>query len=343
VKTVANNTIDIFRAAIEWRLQGKPVALATVVNTWGSAPCPVGSHLAINGELEFVGSISGGCIESAVIETALQVMDSGTPRLLEYGVSDEMAWEIGLACGGRIQVYLKPVEIKDKILERLLAEHTAKRRVALLTRLDNGAQCIILSADIDKEQGFTAEELSAAQAGMAADHTGLLDGGRLFLRIYHSPLQLIIVGAVHIAQLLAPMAQLAGFNVAVVDPRRTWLSATRFPNITIHEDWPDRALQQLGLNTRTAAAILSHDPKLDDPALTVALRSSVFYIGALGSRRTHTARLKRLHKSGFNATDTMRIHAPIGLNIGGRSPAEIAVAILAEIIQTMNNGCKASP
>ncbi len=231
--------------------------------------------------------------------------------------------------------------MKDKILDWLLAEQIAKRPVALLTRLDNGAQCIIPFDGVDKKQAFTAEELSAAHAAMAANRTGLLGGGRLFLRIYHPPLQLVIVGAVHIAQLLAPMAQLAGFNVVVVDPRRTWISTTRFPTITIHEDWPDQALEQLGLDTRTAVVTLSHDPKLDDPALTVALRSSVFYIGALGSRRTHAARLERLHRSGFGEAETMRIHAPIGLNIGGRSPAEIAVAILAEIIQVVHgDGCR---
>ena len=335
VQAVLISPIKIFQTITEWRLQDKPAALVTVISTWGSAPRPLGSHLAVNHDLEFVGSVSGGCIENAVIEEALQVLDSGTPRTLEYGVSNEMAWEVGLACGGRIQLYVEPV--KDEILTRLLTEQTAKRPVALLTRLYNGAQCIFASSDsVEGAHHFSAAELAIARETIAVHHSGLLHDGDLFLRIYDPPLRLIIVGAVHIAQALIPMAQQTDFDVTVVDPRQHWLSSTRFPNITRKTSWPDQVLQQLDLDQYTAIVILSHDPKLDDPALAVALRSSVFYIGALGSRRTHAARLQRLHELGFSETETTRIHAPIGLNIGAQSPAEIAVAILAEIIQALH-------
>ncbi len=311
------------------------MALVTVISTWGSAPRPVGSHLAVNHDLEFVGSVSGGCVENAVIEEALQVLNSGKPCLLEYGVDNERAWEIGLACGGRIRLYVEPV--KDQILAQLLTEQTAKRPVALLTRLDSNAQCIIVAPDsVTGEHSFTVEELIIAREAIATHQSGLLHDGDLFLRIYNPPLRLVIVGAVHIAQALVPMARQVDFEVIVIDPRRDWISTTRFSNITRYEDWPDQALKQLDLDQRTAVVTLSHDPKLDDPALAVALRSPVFYIGALGSRRTHAARLGRLHQSGFTETETARIHAPIGLNIGAQSPAEIAVAILAEIIQALH-------
>ncbi|HEX7006524.1 MAG TPA: XdhC family protein, partial [Alphaproteobacteria bacterium] len=170
------------------------------------------------------------------------------------------------------------------------------------------------------------------------DRSGILKAGdgNLFVHVYNPPLRLIIVGAVHIAQALAPMAAVAGYDVTIVDPRGAFATKARFPDVTLTDEWPDDAMKRLAPDARTAVVTLTHDPKLDDPALQVALRSEAFYIGALGSRRTHASRQQRLAEAGFTAAEMARIHAPIGLPLGGRAPAEIAVAIMAQIIQALH-------
>ena len=321
---------DLFERISDWRSTGTGVALATVVRTWGSSPRPAGSHLAIDEGGAFVGSVSGGCIEGAVVTQALESIADGKPRLLEFGVSDERAWEVGLACGGRVQVYVGRV---GGYVDRLLAALRDKRPVALLTRLADGAQTLLDGASGDGGLTLTQEILDEVRGRIAADRSGPLDvDDGLFARIYAPMPRLLVVGAVHIAQALVPMACLAGFAVTVIDPRRSFASPERFPGLTLDDDWPDEAMARLVPDARTAVVTLSHDPKLDDPALIAALGSPAFYIGALGSRRTHAQRLERLREVGLE-TQTGRIRAPVGLDLGGRSPGEIAVAILAEIIQ----------
>jgi xanthine dehydrogenase accessory factor len=184
---------------------------------------------------------------------------------------------------------------------------------------------------------LTAAQEAAVAEAVAADRSGpLADDPTLFVHVYNPPLRLLIVGAVHISQALVPMARLAGYEVVVIDPRKAWASEERFPSVHLIDDWPDEAMTALAPDHRSAVVVLTHDPKLDDPALRVALHSPAFYVGALGSRKTHAKRLARLSDEGLNADDLARIHAPIGLAIGGRSPAEIAIAILAEITQVLH-------
>jgi xanthine dehydrogenase accessory factor len=225
--------------------------------------------------------------------------------------------------------------MKAAILERLLAERRARRAVALVTRLSDGAQSLVWDRHWDGDVALTASQLAEVRRLLAAGRSALIEEEpeRLFARAYGVPPRLFIVGAVHITQALAPMAALAGFEVTVVDPRRAWATAERLPGVGLSHDWPDKALAGAGLDASCAVVTLSHDPKLDDPALVAALASDAFYIGALGSTRTHAKRMERLAQQGLGEA-AKRIHAPVGLALGGRAPAEIAIAILAQIIQT---------
>lgn len=224
--------------------------------------------------------------------------------------------------------------MKANLFERLLAERAAKRALTLVTRLADGAQALVVGDEITGDLDLAPEQRDEIRRRLRADKSGMLEssGGALFARCHVSPPRLVIVGAVHITQALAPMAAMAGFEVVVVDPRRAFATAERLPGVTVTSEWPDEALARIGIDARTAVVTLSHDPKLDDPALIAALQSQCFYIGALGSSRTHAKRVARLTEAGLAAA-IPRIHAPVGLDLGGRSPAEIAVSVLAQVIQ----------
>ena len=324
---------ELFAQLRRWRTAGKGVALATVVKTWGSSPRPEGSHLAVEAGGAFVGSVSGGCIEGAVIGEAQAAIADGQPRLLEFGVSDERAWEVGLACGGRVQVFVE--RANDERIERLLAERAAKRAATVVTRLADGTQALVAGDEVSGELALTEAQREEVRRRLRSDKSGTLESsdGTLFARCYAQAPRMVIVGAVHITQALAPMAAMAGFEVVVIDPRRAFATAERLPGVTVTTEWPDEALARIGLDAQTAVVTLSHDPKLDDPALIAALQSPCFYIGALGSSRTHAKRVARLTEAGL-ADAIPRIHAPVGLDLGGRSPSEIAVSVIAQVIQS---------
>ncbi len=228
--------------------------------------------------------------------------------------------------------------MKRRTLDEILAARAEKRPVALITDLDSGLQGVAFPDAYFGELDPGQDAVAAARDALRHDRSGRLEAvdGTLFAQVFNPPARLILVGAVHISQPLAPMAALAGYAVAVVDPRRAFASDQRFPGVTMIDDWPDDALAALAPDRRTAVVTLTHDPKLDDPALQAALRSEAFYIGALGSRRTHAARLERLRQAGFDDGQLERIHGPVGLGIGARSPAEIAVSILAQITQVLH-------
>jgi xanthine dehydrogenase accessory factor len=232
--------------------------------------------------------------------------------------------------------------MKEELLRRLVADRQRHRPVGLITDLDSGRQLLLHADGSDGELTLDVETVEQARRRLKSDRSGLLEvaNRRLFLQAAMPAPRLILVGAVHIAQALAPMAALAGYAVTVVDPRRSFATDARFPDVTLTSDWPDEALERLAPDVRTAIVTLTHDPKLDDPALTVALNSPAFYIGALGSRRTHAARLNRLKNEGFAEADLARIHGPVGLSINALSPAEIALSILAQITQIRRAGAK---
>jgi xanthine dehydrogenase accessory factor len=221
--------------------------------------------------------------------------------------------------------------VKRDILARLLKARAAREAVALVTHLDSGAQRIVprVEAAADPLAAVLDEAFRFDQSGVHEGH---------FIGIYNPPLRLIMVGAVHIAQSVIPIAQLAGYDVTVIDPRGAFATGARFPGIALHEDWPDEVIPRIGLDSRSALLALTHDPKIDDPALIAALRSNVFYVGALGSKKTHASRIARLKDKGFGEPEIARIHGPIGLAIGAKGPAEIAIAIMAEVTRALRLG-----
>ena len=223
--------------------------------------------------------------------------------------------------------------MKRTLLDRLVAERAAKHPVALVTEIPGGGQALVTENGVEGELALDGAALAEIRPMLSRDKSGIVEveGRRLFVQCHTPPPRLMIVGAVHIAQALAPMASLAGYGVTVIDPRRAFATDSRFPGIDMRGDWPDEAMTALGPDRRTAVVTLTHDPKLDDPALQTALRSPAFYIGALGSKKTHAARQGRLARAGFSPEEIARVNGPVGLSIGALSPAEIAVSILAQI------------
>ncbi len=307
--TASDDTGRLFATIHNWRAAGHDVAIATVIETWGSAPRQKGAHLAIRDDGLFEGSVSGGCIEGDVITTAIETLASRKTVRRDYGVADEKAWDVGLACGGKISVLVQPV-----------AEHGFAP--ALIDR--------IITASQDGETVWTVTDLARGETHEKTPDRA--ENPDAFLLAYAPPFRLMIVGAVHISQALVPLAKLMGFAPLIVDPRTSFAAAQRFNDIDVDTRWPDEALEDWKPNAASAVVTLTHDPKLDDPALQIALQSPAFYIAALGSRRTHSARRERLQAAGFDEMDINRIHGPAGLEIGAASPPEIALSIMAELI-----------
>ena len=274
----------ILPTALEWHVSGIGAAVATVIRTWGSAPRPVGSQLAVSGEGDIIGSVSGGCVEGAVIIEALNTLKTGRNVILEYGVSDEDAFAVGLACGGNIQILVEPVGfgLSETIVAELVCRCQRKEPVAYSIDIKSGVNKVITLDIADGKKNV-------------GTHTSGFYGAE-FLVIYEKPLRMAVIGGVHIAQPLVSIARMSGFAVMVIDPRSSFLNAIRFPNVELSNLWPDEALKAFKPDSRTAIITLSHDPKIDDLGLIEALNSNCFYIGCLGSKKTHSKRLDRLSK-----------------------------------------------
>lgn len=318
---------NIPELALEWARDGKQVALATVIKTWGSAPRPVGSQLVVDDDTGFQGSVSGGCVESAVIFEAIEAMKDGVCRILSFGVSDETAFEAGLACGGEIEVMVEPLGVGQgpslDDLQALVNARSERSPVVWEVNTATWARRILSRdpADAVLEAQFRTDK-------SARD-------GNVFRAVHNPPLRLVIVGAVHIAQPLAQMARMTGYDVALIDPRESFASKARFPDEMFLDGWPDEALTIFGLDARTGVVTLSHDPKIDMPALETALASEAFYIGALGSKRTHAKRVAALQAQGLPDAVIARIDGPVGSDIGAMSPSEIAISIMAEMTERL--------
>ncbi|MDX1782185.1 MAG: XdhC family protein [Thalassovita sp.] len=316
---------NIPEIALDWHRTGKGAVLATVVQTWGSAPRRVGSQLAISGVGDIEGSVSGGCVEGAVVVEAIEALEDGEARILEFGVSDGDAFAVGLACGGTIRVLVEP--IGAVMPEDMLAELVEAR-----------GKRVPIAYVVDTESWDRALTRDGHEDRFRMDRSGFEENGKTFVAIHNPPLRMLVVGAVHIAQALVPMARILGYDPVLIDPRESFGSEARFPGETILNDWPDEGVKALGLDSRTALILLTHDPKLDDPALEQAMDSGVFYIGALGSTRTHAKRVERLQDKGVSEAQIARIHGPVGLDIGSASPAEIALSILADCTAVLRKG-----
>ena len=304
---------SVLSAARAWA--GAPLAIATVTSTWGSAPRPRGSHMLVHADGRFEGSVSGGCVESDILATAAEVIGGAPFTRRRYGVADAAAWEVGLPCGGEIEVMVQPVgahgfdpELFDRIAE---------------ARADGAS----LDVATDLESGTSTLAGSEAQDG----------AGLRFINRYDPPRRLVIVGAVQIAQSLAALARTMGIATVLIDPRERFLTAERFPDVTLDDRWPDEAIAALRPDAATAVVTLSHDTKIDDPALVAALAAPTGYVGALGSRRSHAARLERLAAQGVSASDLARIEGPVGLDIGAVGPSEIALSIAGAMVKAFHD------
>lgn len=302
----------ILAAAIDWIRA--PLAIATVVETWKSAPCPVGTHMLVHADGRFVGSVSGGCVEADVLERAQMVL-SGAPSVLRrYGVADDAAWEVGLPCGGDIQVLVQPVS-DHGFPQSLFAE--------------------IIKA---RSEGSTVSVVTDLASGRSVVSTDTQATG--FVNVYYPPRRLLIVGAVEIAAALSAIAVSQGIDVTLCDPRGRFLTADRFPGVRLDDRWPDEAVASFAPDSRSAIVTLSHDPKIDDPALIAALATPAAYIAALGSTRSHAARIARLSVAGVSADQYSRIEGPAGVAINAISAPEIALSIVGGMIRAFNQGLR---
>lgn len=324
--------IGVLEAARDWLAQDGSVVLATVVDTWGSAPVPVGGQMAVANDGRFKGSVSGGCIEGDIIAEAEEVMSAGTPRMLEFGVADETAWRAGLPCGGKVKVYVERVGKEDggrEMIDRAIEAQSQRHGLVIETRLADGAKTIFARDDANVPDDIV-QRFSTAKSGLKET-----PAGDVFLHALVPPARIVVVGASHIGQVLAEIAKLAGYEVQVVDPRSAFAAPDRFPGITLHAEWPQDVLPKIGLDPYTAVVALAHVGHIDDEALKLALRSDCLYVGALGSSRNHAKRRERLLEAGITEAEIARIRAPIGIDIGAQTPAEIAVSVMAEIIRAV--------
>ncbi len=313
---------NLLQVASQWHEKGIGAVIATVVETWGSAPRRVGSQLIVSGDGHMEGSVSGGCVEGAVVLEALDSLKDGKTKVLEYGISDDDAFAVGLACGGKMRVLVEPVgkQMPQNLLQELVDAIAKHRSVIYEINIKTLQRRLVYNDYEDR---------------IRRDKSGFKEDETTFLNVYSPKLKIDIVGAVHIAQALVPMAEIAGFSPRIIDPRESFANRERFGSIEISNDLPDVALTKTRPNYRTAVILLTHDPKLDDPALHIALQSDAFYIGALGSKKTHQQRKNRLKQAGFTEKEIARVHGPIGLDIGASSPEEIAISILSEVIATL--------
>jgi len=303
---------DILTPMSVWLKENRKVSLATVISTWGSSPRPVGGQMAIDSNGEIIGSVSGGCIEGAVITEGINSINDGKTRVKDYGISNNMAWEVGLACGGELKVLIQPLDIQDKIVFSIV--NSIKNREAVKLRIDCSNGLRIIDNTITNQTSLYDKEKNE------------------FIHIIDPKPRLFVVGAVHIAQALISLAAITDFEIILIDPREHFATEKRFPNCKILTEWPDIALSRFNLDKSTHLVTLTHDPKIDDPALIYSLKKNIGYIGSLGSKKTHQKRCERLTSLGFSDNDINKIHAPIGLDLKGKTPAEIAVSIIAEII-----------
>ena len=294
----------VLSAARAWR--GEPMAIATVISTWGSAPRPRGSHMLVHADGRFEGSVSGGCVENDILQAAAEVIAGAPFQVRNYGVADAAAWEVGLPCGGEIAVMVQPVSAAG--FDPELFDRIADAR-------DTGSALTVTT-------------------DLATGHSDArpIETGQVFVNRYDPPRRLLIVGAVQIAQALAQLATPLGIDTVVIDPRARFLTEERFPGVTLDDRWPDEAIAAYRPGPSTAVVTLSHDIKIDDPALIAALATDAAYVGALGSRKSHAARRERLAAAGVTADNIDRIDAPVGIDIGAIGPSEIALSIAAAMV-----------
>ncbi len=339
---------DLIATIDAWRARGDAVALATVVKTGGATPRPLGAKMIVNARGEFAGSVSGGCVEGAVIEEARRVLKTGKPKLLKYGIADETAWDVGLSCGGMIEVWLEIGSWKLEVgkpgwldeIERAIELDELCALATIVSGANVGAQMIVYadgrtSGDLG-DAALTAQVARDAQRAMEHEmpENRAYGDAEIFIDVFAPKPKLVIFGGVHTAIPLTQFAQTLGFRVTIVDGRERFANRERFPTADeIIVEWPQDALAQIKIDASTYIAILTHDPKFDLPALAALSKTAPpRYIGAMGSRATRAQHFAELRAQGVSEEFLSRVHGPIGLDLGARTPEEIALAIIAEVI-----------
>lgn len=334
---------DILPDLIRWRTERKSISLATVIQTWGSSPRRAGSRMGITLDGRMTGSVSGGCVENAVVEAGIESLKSKRPRLLHFGVADETAWEVGLACGGSIDVFVQPLDFEFfETVRPLIGED---RSFAIATVIRGAANLLGREMLFDEDSrvirsiGNEWDDLVLKMApetfSQGTPRRMMLNEEiEIFVDVILPPPTLIVVGGVHIARALVSLAKTLGYGAILIDPRKAWGNEERFPHVDrLIQEWIDDAFARIRITRSTAIASLTHDPKLDDPALKIALNNPAFYVGALGSKTTNAKRRERLLNEGVSEAQLSRLHAPIGLDIGAQTPEEIALAIMSEVVK----------
>jgi len=329
--------LDVIDQIRELVKKEESFAIATVIKTWRSSPRPVGSCLIVTASGAMYGSVSGGCVENAAVIKALDILKTGQPAIVNYGVADEEAWEIGLSCGGAIEVYIAPFFGLDSptLWQALDTALENNNPIALITNLGDGKVSLIgegITSDVIQKE---AEQYLAKGLNSKLEN----DGVDYFVNSFPIKPKMILIGSAHITVELIELSHMYDFETVVIDPRDTFAHKTGFKTMpgTTLVNWPQEVLPVMNLDQNVYVVILSHDPKIDDEALKLVLRSSVKYIGALGSRKTHAKRVARLEAYGFNENEIARIKSPIGIDIKSQLPREIALSIMGEIIAVKNS------
>jgi len=318
-----------------------PVGRAVVTEVWGSAPRPEGAMLLATADGTMAGSVSGGCVENAVAEEIIAAIERGTPKALEYGVTHERAWEFGLSCGGTISLFVEPA-VRPEIVKAATRRESSVVASVIGGAAKVGASLTLIEGGAREARGLEGGLAETVAAGAAAALAKLVSSTetiptpagdvRLLYEVFPRRATLLIFGGVHVAMSLVRLAKPLGYRTIVADARDAFLTRERFPDADeLITGWPEEVFAKVGIDSATCICVLTHDPKFDEPAIDTALRSPAAYVGVIGSRKTQQLRRERLAKAGFSAEEIGRLHGPIGLDLGGRDPAEIALSILAEI------------
>lgn len=341
--------LDLLPQIQEWFQAGQDVAVATVINVLGSAPRPVGARMIVSADGRMAGSVSGGCVETTVYEEMMDVLEGGPPRKLHFGITDDMIWDVGLACGGTIDLF---VEKLDPEMVAALAAHVEQAVPVALATVVAGESGLGNSALVGRD-GVVLGKAHPRAIALVQERLSTRTGGgallevepdtQIYIEPFLPPPVLVIVGGVHTAIHLTRFAKELGFTVIVTDPRAKFANRERFPEADqVLLEWPDETFQHLEINESTYVVLLTHDPKIDEPTLAAALKTNAAYIGAIGSRGTHAARFDRMAQWGVTSEQLERVYAPIGLDLGGRTPEETALSIIGEVVAVKNGRTGAS-
>jgi len=326
--------LDILTRIRQLIAENEQFAMATVVKTWRSSPRQAGSCLVVTQSGQMIGSVSGGCVENAVVTKALKVLETGESELVKFGIANEDAWEVGLSCGGEVWVHISPFYQAD-LWAKLDASIAANTGTVVLTNLGEGSHALV---DIESTSTNGLTELALEQYAKRANGLVSVDDQDYFVHSFPPKNKMLLIGSAHITAELIDLAHMYDFETVVIDPRDTFARKTDFKTApdTLHVNWPQEVLGDYTLDNETYAVILSHDPKIDDEALKILLPSQVRYIGALGSRKTQAKRVDRLKGYGFTDEQISRVKGPIGLNIGAMTAKEIALSVIAEVVKVKN-------